>query len=49
MSNRFLRAVSGRYDFRRRIPPALVPRFGGQQELIRSIGSVPHAVAMEHS
>ena len=47
MSNRFLRAVSGRYDFRRRIPPALVPRFGGQQELIRSIGSVLHAVAME--
>ena len=49
MSNRFLRAVSGRYDFRRRIPPALVPRFGGQQELIRSIGSVPHAVAMEQA
>ncbi len=49
MSNRFLRAVSGRYDFRRRIPPALVSRFGGRQELVRSIGSVPHAVAMEQA
>jgi len=50
MSSRFfLRAVSGRYDFRRRKPPALMPRFGGQQELIRSIGSVPHAIAMGHS
>ncbi|WP_300295939.1 DUF6538 domain-containing protein [Ferrovibrio sp.] len=49
MSNRFLRVVGGRYDFRRRIPPALVSRFGGQQELIRSIGSVPHAEALERA
>ncbi len=47
--NRFLRCVGGRYDFRRRVPPDLVARFGGKRELIRSIGSVPFAEAMERA
>lgn len=48
-NNRFLRVVGGRYDFRRRIPAGLVPRFGGRREIIRSIGSLPFAEALERA
>ncbi|NUB14668.1 hypothetical protein GAY28_19685 [Azospirillum brasilense] len=46
MSNRFLRVRRGRYDFRRRVPDDLVFRFG-KREIIRSLGSLPYAEAVE--
>ncbi|HYD29229.1 MAG TPA: DUF6538 domain-containing protein, partial [Azospirillaceae bacterium] len=47
--NLYLRCVGGRWDWRRRIPSHLVERFGGRRELVRSIGSVPHAAAKERA
>ncbi|MCW2237466.1 DUF6538 domain-containing protein [Azospirillum canadense] len=46
MSNRFLRSVGGRRIFRRRIPTDLIDRFGGQREIVRSLGALPHAEAI---
>ncbi|TWA87120.1 phage integrase family protein [Azospirillum brasilense] len=47
MSNRFLRVRAGRRIFRRRIPLDLIDRFGGQRELVQSLGSLPHDQAIQ--
>lgn len=46
--NLYLRCVGGRWDWRRRVPDSLVARFG-RRELIKTIGSVPHAEAKERA
>lgn len=46
--NTYLRICGGRYDWRRRVPAHLVARLM-QKELIKSIGSVPYAVALRHA
>lgn len=47
--NRFLRALGGRYDFVRRIPSDLRPRFGGRAYIVRSVGAVPYPEALERA
>lgn len=47
-TNLFLRCVGGRWNWRRRVPDQLVSRFG-RRELIRSLGSLPHALAKERA
>lgn len=46
--NTYLRARGGRFDWRRRVPVHLVARLM-QKELIKSIGSVPYAIALRHA
>lgn len=47
-TNLYLRCVGGRWNWRRRVPDQLVSRFG-RRELIRSLGSLPHALAKERA
>lgn len=47
-TNLYLRCVGGRWNWRRRVPDHLVSRFG-RRELIRTLGSLPHALAKERA